>query len=173
MNRFCMLSCVLMVFSVAVLFAQEDKTLPKEAKRLGIKKPTESMKFETIKSKDHKGRQYVIGIDTVEAKKTGLSDKLIKKSLEEAVETVTDKKENNQIVIEIEDCPQDDSKKGKRKLVGTIRRKNDPKDHYEAGEEAVKKFDLPDGRKLIITAKGACKSQNQRLLEKFKFDSIV
>ncbi len=81
----------------------KDDNIPDQAKRLGIAEIKKSMKFETFESKKYKGETYDIVIDDNEAKKAGLSLDEIRRSLEEAMESRSDRKEDGKITIEVQD----------------------------------------------------------------------
>jgi len=162
--------------------APKENNIPDQAKRLGITEIKKSMKFETIESKKYKGETYDIVIDEKEAEKAGLSPEEIKKSLEKAMESRSDRKEDGKITVEIQDDQekksQDSSEKNtekketRKKFVAKIQKTKHPESpHQDSLKPGEKKFNMGDGRSLKITTEGACETQNKALLESVKFDN--
>ncbi len=162
--------------------APKENNIPDQAKRLGITEIKKSMKFETLESKKYKGETYDIVIDEKEAEKAGLSPEEIKKSLEEAMESRSDRKEDGKITLEIQDDQENKSqdssrnntekKETRKKFVAKIQKTKHPDSpHQDSLKPGEKKFNIGDGRSLKITTEGACEAQNKALLESVKFDS--
>ncbi len=168
----------------------DQKNTPKEnnildqAKRLGIAEIKKSMRFDTFESKKYKGETYDIVIDEKEANKAGLSPDEIKKSLEDAMESRSDRREDGKITIEIQDDQekkaQDSSEKNpekqetKKKFVAKIQKTKHPDNaHQDSKKPSEKKLIMDDKKSLTITTEGACEAQNKALLESVKFDNPV
>lgn len=150
------LTCLVFYFFCPV-FAQEskkaqgDEGLPEQAKRLDIKKPNKSMKFQTVKSDKYKEEEYDIVVDEEEAKKTGYKPEELKRTLKDAMDARTDRREDSEITIEIEE---DETKKvsdEEKEIIDEIEKvevqKNPPDQEDECKDEKVEKVDKVDKEK--------------------------
>lgn len=164
---------------------KENEVFPEQAKRLGIDAPKKSMKFETIESEKYKGEKYDLVIDEEEAKNSGLTPEEIKKSLKEAMDSRSDRREDGSVTIEIEEEKAKENtdekntekiekgeceKETKKKFVAKIKKTEKPQNPYnDSKRPAEKKLSLGEKKSLKITAGGACESQNKGLLDSVKF----
>lgn len=174
------------IFTDDIPKPKENEALPEQAKRLGIDAPKKSMKFETIESKKYKGEKYDLVIDEEEAKNSGLTPEELKKSLKDAMDSRSDRREDSSVTIEIEEEKakensdgknpektekQECEKETKKKFVAKIKKAEKPENpHSDSKKPAEKKLSLGEKKSLKITAEGACESQNKGLLESVKFE---
>ena len=142
-----------------LLLVVAQKVTEEKAKKFGIKKPTDTMKLEEVKSEKH-NEKYEVIYDEVEVEKSGYQKETLKKILLEKMDSRNDRKEDNELTIE--------RAQGKeKKLVIKMKKKKKPQNAWNRGETSEKDFDF-GVFKLKVTASGACTAQNQNILKDLK-----
>ena len=128
--------------------SKEKEVLPEQAKRLGIKQPTKTMKFKTEKSSKYED-EYDIVVDEEEARKAGFTPEELRKAMKNAMDSRSDRRENGEITIETYD-KKDDTDDGVNSREDATQEERNPNEKVESGDAQKTKRDAGEKRGRMV-----------------------